>query len=244
MFEIIKAIIIPSNLILVLSAAGVLCFLIKIKRKIVGGLLGAALILYIVFGTGIVSFWLLNTLETRYPQLKDYDGIKGVREIVVLTGYAETDPILPPSSEVNFASAFRVLETRRIFNFLPGANVLITGGGDAPTIMGNLLVSLGVPRSRIIPENQSSNTLESAIQVQKLLKGGNFILVTSAGHMPRAMGAFKKLGMDPIPAPTNFMSVKKIRLIHFLPSPLNLEYSDLAVHEYLGIAWYRLTNGL
>jgi uncharacterized SAM-binding protein YcdF (DUF218 family) len=242
MFEIIKAIIIPSNLILILSVAGGIFFLFKIKKRIAGGLIGAALILYLFFGTGIISFWLLGTLETRYPRFKEADGLKGVRKIVVLTGYAETDPALPPSSEVNFASAFRVLETRRIFNFLPGANVLITGGGDVPTIMRNLMVSLGIPQSRIILENQSSNTLESAIQVQKMLKGKKFILVTSAGHMPRAMGAFRKLGMNPIPAPTNFISVKKIRLIHFFPSPLHLEYSDLAVHEYFGIAWYRLTN--
>jgi uncharacterized SAM-binding protein YcdF (DUF218 family) len=108
--------------------------------------------------------------------------------------------------------------------------------------MKKLLVSLGIPESRIAVENQSSNTFESAVQVARILKGKRCILVTSAGHMPRAMGSFKKQGMNPIPAPTHFMSIKKFRWSHYLPSPLHLGYSDLAVHEYLGIIWYRLTN--
>ena len=244
MAEIVKAFVIPSSWILMFSVAGGICFLCKIKKRIAGGLVGAALILYIFFGTGIISFWLLGILETRYPPLKTVDGLRGVNEIVVLTGYAETNPVVPPSSEVNFASAFRLLEARRIFNFIPEADVIITGSADAAAIMGNLLVSLGVPQMRITIENHSSNTFESAVQVQKLLKNKAFILVTSAGHMPRAMGVFKKLGMNPIPAPTNFLSIKKFQFTHLLPSPLHLSFSDLAVHEYLGIAWYRLTGRL
>jgi uncharacterized SAM-binding protein YcdF (DUF218 family) len=244
MFEMIKTFFIPSNLILILSLGGIILLLSGKKKRFAIGLISAALILYLFWGTGFISLWFLGNLENRYPSLKAVDGLRDMNEIVVLSGYAETDPALSPSSEVNVASAFRLLETRRIFNFLPGANVLITGGGDVPTIMGNLLVSLGVPQSRITIEDQSSNTFENAVQVQKLLKDKKFILVTSAGHMPRAMGVFKKLGMNPIPAPTNFMSIKKCQFSHLLPSPLHLSYSDLAVHEYMGIAWYRLTGRL
>jgi uncharacterized SAM-binding protein YcdF (DUF218 family) len=72
--------------------------------------------------------------------------------------------------------------------------------------------------------------------------GEKFILITSAGHMPRAIGAFVKAGMDPVPAPTNFMSVRERRFMDYLPAPHHLVYADLAVHEYLGMAWYRLTG--
>lgn len=244
MIEIIKAFFIPSNLILIFSLAGVILLLAGKKKRFAVGLISAALILYIFLGTGLISLWLLGGLETRYPSLKAVNGLKGVNEIVVLTGYAEADPALPPSSEVNAVSAFRLLETMRISNSLPEAKILISGGEEVPGVMKKLLVSLGAVESRIAVENQSSNTFESAVNVQKLIKDKPFILVTSAGHMPRAMGSFKKLGMSPIPAPTNFMSVKKYQLTHFFPSPLHLGYSDLAVHEYLGIAWYRLTNRL
>ena len=242
MFEIAKAFFIPSNLILFFSLAGIILLLLRKNKRIAMGLISAAFIAYIFLGTGFISLWLLDNLESRYPSLKAVDGLKGVNEIVVLTGYAEADPALPPSSEVNAASAFRLLETIRISNSLPEAKILISGGKDVPGVMKKLLVSLGVPESRIAVENQSSNTFESAVQVTKMLKEKTFILVTSAGHMPRAMGSFKKQGMNPIPAPTHFMSVKKFRLSHCLPSPLHLGYSDLAVHEYFGIIWYRLTN--
>jgi len=242
MAGIIKLFFIPSNLIAIVFLSGILFLLFKKTRRISAGLLSAGLILYIFFGTGIISCWLLGNLETRYPPLNATAELKGVREVVVLAGYAEADPALPPSSEVNVASAFRLLETIRISNSLPEAKILISGGKDVPGVMKKLLVSLGIPESRIAVENQSSNTFESAVQVTKMLKEKTFILVTSAGHMPRAMGSFKKQGMNPIPAPTHFMSVKKFRLSHCLPSPLHLGYSDLAVHEYFGIIWYRLTN--
>ena len=242
MFEIIKAFFIPSNLILTFSLAGIILFLLRKSKRIAIGLISAALVAYVFLGTGFISLWLLGNLESRYPSLKAVDGLKGVNEIVVLTGYAETDPALPPSSEVNAASAFRLLETMRISNSLPEAQILISGGKDVPGIMRQLLVSLGVPESRIAVEDQSDNTFESAVQVARILKGKTCILVTSAGHMPRAMGSFKKQGMNPIPAPTHFMSIKQFRWSHYLPSPLHLGYSDLAVHEYLGIIWYRLTN--
>jgi len=242
MFEIVKEIFVPSNLILILVPAGIILLLLRKTRRIAVGLLSTGLILYILLGTGFISLWLLGNLESRYPSLKGVDGLKGVNEIVVLAGYAETHPTLPSSSEVNAASAFRLLETLRISHSLPEARILISGGDDVPGIMKKVLVSLGISESRITVENQSSNTFGSAVQVARMLKGKTFILVTSAGHMPRAMGSFKKQGMNPIPAPTHFMSVKKYRWSHYLPSPLHLGYADLAVHEYFGIVWYRITN--
>jgi uncharacterized SAM-binding protein YcdF (DUF218 family) len=94
------------------------------------------------------------------------------------------------------------------------------------------MVSLGLSEQRISIDNSSNNTHESAENVKMLIGGERFILVTSAGHMPRAMGAFTKAGMNPVPAPTNYMSVKERRFMDYLPSPLHLVYADLAVHEY------------
>lgn len=101
---------------------------------------------------------------------------------------------------------------------------------------------MGLSEQRISIDDHSNSTHESAENVKKIMGGGKFILVTSAGHMPRAMGAFVKAGMNPVPAPTNFMSVKERRFMDYLPSPRHLLYADLAVHEYLGIALYRLTG--
>ena len=71
-----------------------------------------------------------------------------------------------------------------------------------------------------------------------------FILVTSAGHMPRSMHVFKKAGLNPIPAPTHYLTRKNNLAISYLPSPLHLRYSDLAIHEYAAILWYHVKNRL
>ena len=44
----------------------------------------------------------------------------------------------------------------------------------------------------------------AALQVTPLINNNAFFLVTSAGHMPRAIGTFKKLNMTAVPAPTEF----------------------------------------
>jgi len=69
-------------------------------------------------------------------------------------------------------------------------------------------------------------------------------LVTSAGHMRRAVGVFSKKGVVPIPAPTDYMLPRKARHASWTTNAVHLQASDIAVHEYLGIAWYRLTGRL
>jgi len=242
MKEILKDIVAPSNLMVTLSVAGIILLLFKRSRRPAVFIIGICISSYLILGTGIISMWLLGTLEHRYKPLESTEKLQDVKKVVILAGYAERQPSLPLSSEVNFASAYRLIEGLRIVHELPNTEILISGGGDVPGIMKELLVAMGLPSQRIIIDNQSSNTHESAVNVRRILDQENFILVTSAGHMPRAMETFRKAGMNPVPAPTNYMSVKERRFIHYLPSPNHLVYADLAVHEYLGMAWYRITG--
>ena len=159
-----------------------------------------------------------------------------------MTAYAERDPLVPLSSQVNGASARRLLEALRILNELPELSVIITGGRDIPEIMKEVLVAAGVDEDKVLLDRSSESTFESARNVSELVKGKTFVLVTSAGHMPRSMQVFEKQGVVPIPAPTDYRVRKNYLAIHDLPSPLHLEYSDLAVHEYAAILWYRLRN--
>jgi uncharacterized SAM-binding protein YcdF (DUF218 family) len=64
-------------------------------------------------------------------------------------------------------------------------------------------------------------------------------LGTSAGHMPRSVSIFRNFGMHPVPAPTDFMTRRNFLATGYLPSPQYLRLSDLAVHECVGILWYR-----
>lgn len=242
MTEILQDIVAPSNFIVSLSVAGIILLLFKRSRKSAVFIIGISIAFYMILGTGIISMWLLGTLEHRYRPLESTEGLQDVKKVVILAGYAERQPSLPLSSEVNFASAYRLLEGLRIVHALPNTDILISGGGEVPGIMKELLAAMGLVEQRIVIDNKSGSTHESAENVKRLIGGEKFILVTSAGHMPRAMAAFRKAGMSPIPAPTNYMSVKERRFMDYLPSPHHLVYADLAVHEYLGMAWYRLTG--
>jgi uncharacterized SAM-binding protein YcdF (DUF218 family) len=103
-------------------------------------------------------------------------------------------------------------------------------------------MSLGVKEELIAIENQSSNTFESAVHLKDRIKDSEFILVTSAGHMPRALAAFRQMGMNPIPAPTDYLAKMDPFGGNYLPKSNNLMRADLALHEYFGLFWYRLTS--
>jgi uncharacterized SAM-binding protein YcdF (DUF218 family) len=122
----------------------------------------------------------------------------------------------------------------------PNCDVIVSGKAETTTVMIELLQSLGVPETRIRGDHEAANTAASAANVKQLLGEGRFFLVTSAGHMRRAMGVFQKLGLAPIAAPTDYQLPKEVRQAEWRISPFHLWCSDLAVHEYLGIWWYRL----
>jgi uncharacterized SAM-binding protein YcdF (DUF218 family) len=118
--------------------------------------------------------------------------------------------------------------------------VIVSGAGDVPRIMAEVLISSGVPVSDILIDDNSLNTAESAKYVFQLLGRSPFLLVTSAGHMPRAMKVFEKVGANPRPVPTHYMTRKNWLAVRYLPSPEYLYYSDLAISEYSALIWYRL----
>ncbi len=242
MFDFVKYVIVPSNLISIFLVAGIITFFFQRIRKYAIYLVGASALIYIIFANGPVSYWLIISLESRYPALNSFEKLEKVDTIVILPGHAEYDPYFPLSSTVNSSTAFRIIEALRIWQLFPDSEILISGPKEVPELMRKLLLALGVPDKQIIVENESASTYENALILRRKLSDRPFILVTSAGHMPRAMGVFRKVGMNPIPAPTDYMAGSNFLATQYLPSPSHLMYSDLAVHEYLGMLWYKLNN--
>jgi len=242
MSDFLKYLIFPSNLINIFLIAGIITFVIRRTRKFAIYLIGTGALIYIIFANGPVSYWLIGNLESQYPALKSFEKIEKTDTIVILPGHAEPDPYFPLSSTINSSTAFRIIEALRIWRIIPNSKILISGQKDVPELMRKVIKALGLPNNRIIIEAESTSTYENAVVLQKKLNDRPFILITSAGHMPRAMGIFKKLGMNAIPAPTDYMAGNNIFATQYLPSPSHLMYSELAIHEYLGILWYRITR--
>jgi uncharacterized SAM-binding protein YcdF (DUF218 family) len=240
----IKQFLLPSNLMALFILTGMGCLVLKKARRFSSGLLCAGGLVFLVFSNGPVSYYLVRHLEEQSPAFSTDLYPTVFKDIVVLTGHALPDARLPASSSVNSSSAFRILEALRLRHLFPGARIAISGYADVPSIMKKLLLNLGVEEELIDIETQSNSTYQSAFHLKDRFKNRAFILVTSAGHMPRALGAFRSLGMNPTAAPTDYMAKMDPFDGNFLPTPNNLLRSDLAMHEYFGLLWYRLTSRL
>jgi uncharacterized SAM-binding protein YcdF (DUF218 family) len=106
--------------------------------------------------------------------------------------------------------------------------------------------SLGIDRSRLIIERNSRNTLENA-EFSKAIanpkRGERWLLVTSAFHMPRAVGLFRKAGFPVEPYPVDWRTGDKSDLASFAMAATDgLLKTDIAVREWIGLIAYRL-NG-
>ena len=68
-------------------------------------------------------------------------------------------------------------------------------------------------------------------------------LVTDAIHMPRATMAFERAGIEVIAAPSAYIATGPINPASFIPSAQSLRNSHYALHEWLGLLWYRISLG-
>lgn len=236
-----KGLIMPSNFAILCVVIGIILLFFHQYRKQAITLLTSAGVIIGLFSTGPVASLLLSPLEYEFPSLTNPDKHGEVRKVVVLTHYVVNDPLMPLSSRMSDSTAYRLLEVHRLHVFCPGCEILISGKADAAAVMKQQLIAMTVPEEKIV-EDVAPHTYNSAANLKQLINDEPFFLVTSAGHMPRSMGVFRKQGMRPIPVPTDFHAPKNLLDADFGPSPQHLYRADLAVNEYLGILWYQLTG--
>ena len=240
----LKDVLDPSGFATLMFMAGAVALLVRRMRPWAFGLFAASAAVVVVFSSGLVAALLLGPLESSFPPLRDPRDFPQVQLISVLTAYAVDDPEVPLSAQMNAPSALRVLEAANLWAARPDCTVVVTGSSPAAHVMARQLRSLGVPDDRLEVDGDSDSTSESADYLKTVARGRPMFLVTSAGHMRRAVGTFRRRGMTPVPAPTDYRLTKSRVDVLWTTSPSNLQSSDLAVHEYLGLAWYRLTGNL
>jgi uncharacterized SAM-binding protein YcdF (DUF218 family) len=143
----------------------------------------------------------------------------------------------------------RLLEGFRVYA-LSGADWIISSGGvtettkphePTATMMRDALVKLGVPASKILLESVSQDTHDEAVLVGQMLRtlgADHVVLVTSDIHMRRSLGAFRSLGLQPIPAIAPDGCFPETLRQWVTPTNHGLEYTRAVVHELLGIAYY------
>ena len=196
----------------------------------------------------LVSDALRHSLEARYPE-QAVATLPVVDAVVVLGGAMR--PAISSGRQPNLgAAADRIWHAARLYHARCAPRVIVSGGKlpwhDVATTeaeaIGQFLRDLGVPADVILLEQNSRNTRENALYTAKLLNEhgiGRVLLVTSALHMRRALASFQLLGVDAVPAATDFEVNGQTRSLDWLPDAEALAASSRTLREYLGYVVYR-----
>jgi uncharacterized SAM-binding protein YcdF (DUF218 family) len=199
-----------------------------------------------------VGYLALGSLEWQYPLQREYPTDVGA--IVVLAG-----GIIPPDqvqrrAELTSSTLYRCLHAREIYQEAIRRPILVSGGQVDPSepgpshaeAMRDFLVELGVSPADLIVEDRSRTTYENGVESAKLLRQRGVrrvILVTDATHMIRAVGVFRKQGIDPIPSGSRYRATNyDFSLSDLVPDFSTAHACQEAFHEWLGILWYRLSG--
>ncbi|GJE43992.1 YdcF family protein [Methylobacterium soli] len=242
----------PSNFLILVGLLG--CLLLaatKRWRRSGAWLCALGFVGLLAGGLSPLSAIALAPLEERFPAFTE-DGAP-VTGIIVLGGGIDAGLSKARNQLVVNDAGERPIYLADLARRFPGARLVFSGGSgslhDATSeadIVGWMGDVLGLPRSRLILENRSRNTYENAQFTANLVQpkpGERWLLVTSAWHMPRAMGCFRQAGFAVTAHPVDYRTrgwADAARVSSFASD--GLLQLDLAAKEWIGLLAYRLTG--
>ena len=193
------------------------------------------------------SNWLMRGLESEFS-IPD----KPLGDVIILLGGGVIHhvPDIGGLSAPSSSSLARIVAAVRLHKQLR-LPIIVTGGSNErshvaiATIAKRYLMDLGVPEYQIHVEDRAQDTEQNAVRATALCRQIGYrrpILLTAAYHLKRACMAFDAAGLAVTPFPAYFLgsrdSVYTWR--HWLPNPNSLNGCAKALHEYVGLLYYRL----
>ncbi len=248
--KLVWSLISPDSLLLVL----ILLTWILLRRGSYGPakwLLGFLAIVMIVITLFPSGEWLLSPLEKRFPANPELP--EKIDGIMVLGG-AENIILSARWNQVEIGGAAeRYLAFLTLVRRYPDARPVFSGGSGlilqqehkGAEVAKRLFREQGLDLSRVVLESNSRNTYENAVFTKRQIKpvaGETWILITSASHMPRAVGAFCKAGWPMIPYPVDHISTPG-NLLRIDPDfSGNLGSLKMGMREWVGLVAYYITG--
>ena len=242
----------PSTLAVLALAAGFFC--LQFRRPKLGAIfLSAGFGIIVLFGFlpggNILVLPLEQRFATRVPDVPQ----EKIAGIILLGGFEDGAITDSRGGLALNESAERLTETVRLARALPDAKVIFTGGSGSlfggegiGSEIGKFFVDSGIEPSRIVIENLSRNTYENAMFTKPLVNPNpqdKWLLVTSAYHMPRSVGVFRKAGFDVVPYPVDFRTRGRRDAVRPLDSiSSGLARTDLAAKEWIGLFAYWMSG--
>ncbi len=240
----------PISVILLLLVLGLVLLWAK-RRRLAGAAVTLAALLLVLFSFTTFAYVLIAPLENRFVRPDEPARIDG---IVVLGGAMDTEVNTTRQSWELKRSGDRFVETLRLALRHPEARILIAGAGsilspgqDSEAESGaRFFRDFGIAPERLLLEDKSNNTEENAINAKAVAgpkPDETWLLVTSAFHMPRSVGLFRRAGFPIIPWPTDYMAPGNDRAgLKFDEATENLAISNTALREWIGLVGYYLTG--
>jgi uncharacterized SAM-binding protein YcdF (DUF218 family) len=242
---------IPSNFIILIGIIGVLLLRTRFSRAGWSMVVGS-LALLAVIGLSPVGNALIVPLENRFPA---WDHGRGAPHGMVVLGGALSPDVSHARNTVALnEAAERLTAVAELARRYPDARIIFSGGSGAVIFAErpeaefalSLLETLGVARGRLVAEDKSRNTVENARFSRELAQpkaGERWLLVTSAYHLPRAVGIFRKAGFPVEAYPVDWRT--RGTGDAWRPFPTmgeGLRRTDTAMREWIGLAAYWMTG--
>ena len=225
-------------------------FLLLRRRPRLGRwLIGSGFVLLFILSLQFVAHSLLQPLENRYPVLPfaTLASIEADAVVVLGGGRYLAAPEFDGRDDVKGATLQRLRYAALLAKTL-NKPILVTGGrpdggasSEAEAMQSALRRDFGVEVRWL--EASSDNTLENARNTARILGGQGVrrvVLVTHAWHMPRSVAAFEATSLSVLPAPTAYVASRPLTPLDFMPRARALEWSSVALHEWIGMLWYAL----
>lgn len=256
----------PLSVVLLLQALGVILLARRRPRAALVSLVTAAGLLLGASSEGIADRLLLP-LEAHYPPAYAYalpspeaapgrarapaplaPALASCRFILVLGGGNHGDRRQAAIGRLAPSSLGRLTEAVRLAHLLPSSRLLFCGpAGEGQTdshaaVLATAAVELGLARDRITLLTEGRDTHDEVAAARAVAGDAPVALVTSAWHMPRAMGLARGVGLHAVACPADFaLTPDGVRPNPWFKFSLGgLDRSTKAVHEYLGLLWTRL----
>jgi uncharacterized SAM-binding protein YcdF (DUF218 family) len=241
----------PGALLVIAAALGGLFRFAPWRRvrRLGSVLVGATIVSMLAIAVLPLGAWLILPLEERFPRPEVLPA--QVDGIVVLGGAIDLSRSTARGEPELNDHAERMIAFAALARRYPEARLIFTGGSGALTdrvhreadYAVQVMSDLGIAPGRVRYERESRNTAENARFTMKMAApkpGERWLLVTSASHMPRAVGAFRHVGWRVIAYPVDYFSGGPGEAGLGFDLTGGLDLLTLALHEWIGLAAYRM----
>jgi uncharacterized SAM-binding protein YcdF (DUF218 family) len=250
--KVLGVLVVPSNLVVEIGLVGIVLLLTRFRR-LASWLVVTSVVLTALAGLSPLGNILILPLEDRFPP---WDPSRGAPDGIVVLGGSIIPGVAAARGDDSSLNdtAERITAAVELARKYPDARIIFSGGNASfsanlqaeAAVAFRLLVALGVAPDRITAEDQSRNTIENAVFSRLIAQpqpGQRWLLVTSAFHMPRAMGVFRAAGFPVEAYPVDYRTHGPSDAMRGFPSvAFGLAQVDYAMHEWAGLLAYRLTG--